>query len=300
MSFMYVKGKIYHCLNCKKSIKVQYMPILINDTPTHLTQIGDDNIIFWYKLNEKYGQPPEEEDVSPESPVFLHDEGFCKGCVENIIRKNKKLIELQNKYNRFADIYKKASELLDSYSKEINPLISDLLDSFVNNMVFYDLKEIDDEIFSQTLREKDFLTKRKKRALLHEFFKKVENKIPEYMKKIVLRNENVRYFISQYEQYSKELLEELYELSSTITGEVYIRKDIYSPENLNNYIITDMTVRIPINPKQDIEYFFYPANITEQDLKYCISNLHSDALLSFDVLGFTTKLKRKTYNLANV
>ncbi|WKZ16287.1 MAG: hypothetical protein QY317_03070 [Candidatus Jettenia caeni] len=74
MSWLNIRGKIYHCLKCPESITIEY------EGGARLTQIGDNRVYEQMALTQRYGQPsanPEREGY------YLHKEAMCETCFKN-------------------------------------------------------------------------------------------------------------------------------------------------------------------------------------------------------------------------
>lgn len=71
MSWLNIRGKVYHCLRCPEIITVEY------EGDACMTQIGDNRVHAQMALTQRYGQPK----ANPDSEgYYLHEEVICEPC----------------------------------------------------------------------------------------------------------------------------------------------------------------------------------------------------------------------------
>ncbi len=78
MSFMTVRGKIFICSQCEKSLTIEYQG------GATMTQIGDMEVYRQQELSQQLGQPS----AYPESEgYYLYDIGLCAECYTDVNKK---------------------------------------------------------------------------------------------------------------------------------------------------------------------------------------------------------------------
>lgn len=250
MSFLLTCGKMYHCLNCNSITKVNYEGGALD------TQIGDFSVIFQMDLYQKYGNGK----LNPETQGFyLHEEGYCQKCCEKSIDINES--ETINKIYGYMD---KISEFREVFDKRIENLQQNIFEEWLTKVDLAYCKKISPDTYRNTMENRDFEKIKKKlikkfvnknRPLLEQdIIKELTTKTNELLKS---NSVDLSLDLSKMEDELVELIKaEIKKLTRSdflnldTPVEYFHQKNIYDPENLNDYICSEMTVRKPIIPKQ--------------------------------------------------
>lgn len=250
MSFLLIYGKMYHCLNCNSIIKINYEEGALN------TQIGDFSVMFQMDLYQKYGNA----NLDPETQGFyLHEEGYCQKCCEKSIDINES--ETINKIYAYMD---KISKLRDIFDKRIENLHQKIFEEWLTKVDLAYCKKISPDTYRNTIENRDF--EKIKKKLIKKFVNKnrpllevdIINELTTKTKELLKSNSvDLSIDLSKMEDELVELIKieikkltrsDFLNLDSPV--EYFHQKNIYDPENLNDYICSEMTVRKPIIPKQ--------------------------------------------------
>jgi len=252
MSFLLVTGKIFLCQNCEAKIQIEYEGGAI------LTQVGDKNVSQQIEYSKKFGQPhddPEEDGFylyDEDEDFYLYDFGICSKCYfETVFSKNKIREESNQKiiegYQRiFNEKNKTLESLVDSIGKCIEKRIS--------NFEIREMDKLIGETFDPDFGDKHALLSKKKRKL-NKMFQEIRDKVKAYFISSVLNDELLGSSINSFNKSSLEKWADLVGSDRRKELSVFIPFDISQPENLNDYIQTENTVRRPIEETSKLDFY---------------------------------------------
>lgn len=176
MSFMLICGKIFHCLNCGKEVRVDYKggPLI--------TQIGDFRIIEVLELSKIYGQPNSNPDMDG---YFLHDVGLCESCY--ILKVD--YIERERSREIF-DLINQISTLRNKTQESISSLIPNIFNTVAFKMTVEDIQSAINNSFDPYLGDKH-ATPQKRRRLFNDFINRNKEVLTSYILKKTLEEPQI-------------------------------------------------------------------------------------------------------------
>jgi len=303
MSWMNVLGKIFHCTECPYNLKIDYEPLYTEKGPTHMTQIGDDNINLWFRLHEKYndsedvfvcGEAPEEDYF-----VYLHEELLCEKCAITLMKKDPKLAKQCEKYNELMNNVISIFMLLENYKETVENIKSSEIDNFIDNIFIDRFHDINPELFSKTIGSKTFKLRGKREELILKYIQGAKDDIINHLKSIFRQNKNIQYFYDNFRKYSKEHFSRVNELSRQKYDKVYYKTDISEPENLNNHISYYFSNRTPVKTTPQI-FFYQPITVDNDELISMASSLTPEMMFNIDEEATIERIKDRLYEIADI
>jgi hypothetical protein len=267
MSFLYIKGKVYHCDTCGNSLKVEYQG------GSKYTQIGDMNIIDQMELNQKYNSP--DYDSEKYGYFFYFEDLICQDCFDKNYRKldNINILSKDNPIDKFCYLKTNTDKLLKK-------LIEDILNSLVNDISIEDLKTINNYNYNQTILSKYFKLTFKKKELLNDFLCKSEKEIEQYF--INMINEDAR-IIKLSKDYTNIISEITPEILSIINrnkeNKYYYELNSSDTDNLNPYITTESSIRTPVELQKQYKLYEGPLELDFVNIKHNLNIASVDAMV---------------------
>ena len=239
MSFSVVGGKTFICYECGHRVSVDY------EGGAMMTQIGDLEVIRQQEIAEELN----EQQIPDERGFYLYDFGLCASCYEKTISKSAK--EQNNKLN---ELFRQLDVLYTSSTEDINISFTEALKQIRKNLTKGDISKavggLDDDIL-----EDNRLHKGKRKSPMKSFIHTNSEELERYILKKVWKTDKIKMAAEQYKEASDKILDEM--LKHLKKNKVYyLRKRVDASENLNEFIITDTSVRVPIEGSSSEAYYY--------------------------------------------
>lgn len=266
MSFLQIKGKVYHCSTCGHFLKVEYQG------GSKYTQIGDMNVLNQMQLNQKYNP---EYDSEKYGYYFYFEDLICQDCFDKNYRKldNINILSKDNPIDKFYYLKENTDKLL----KE---LIEDILNSLVKNISIEDLKTINSYNYSQTILSKYFKLTFKKKQLLNDFLCKSEKEIEQYFLNIIKEDARIIKLSKDYADIISEVKPEILSIiNRNKENKYYYELNSSAADNLNPYISTESSIRIPIKLEKQYNLYEGPLKLDVANIKRNLNIVSVDAMV---------------------
>lgn len=253
MSWLCISGKRFLCVNCEWTILVEF------DGGALMTQIGDHNILAQVEQYKKLDMQPNPDPMK--NGFYLYDRTLCPNCYAEykrnnalFVEENEKLLEIINELSQQKDVELKSIKSDVDFDRTIDKLINEISIREIDNIIgFSSLSSLDKH--QTVLKNIKHLKKiiKEKRGLIDEKFAK-------YCLDSCMIHERVK-------QFNKLVAGD--DLLSKYQGKriIFIPKQIKQPENLNNYVQTDYTVRTPKSDTPSMSVY-YKYEIELQEIRY--------------------------------
>ena len=301
MSFMLVRGKIYRCADCEYSVKIDYQG------GAQLTQIGEWNVLHQHMLEHQPLLPmwfPKSRQLEniidlgrgfmPWLPWgrgshYLLDIGFCEAC------KNKRCEGFDgNRGERIDHLGGKTDKIRLQAIDAIGELVPELLDAVITETSLEELEKV----MGLSLREKvtgDDVSPKERGLRIKRYIHQHHHSrlLPHLQKKLLARNA-VKRTLKEYTQKSQHLFKELQELLQT-DDPVFMPHSTNHCENLNDYILTETSLRVPKSGSSDI-IFYYEHEATQIQYTPSLQIDHQ----SIHLEGTKKMLRERVENLLNI
>lgn len=268
MSFMTVVGKIFVCPECEKTVAVDYVggPLA--------TQIGDMAVAQQLEYSEHLGQP----NTDPyEEGFYLYDFGVCGACYENLASaKDRKRYE--QIFHLLGKIEAERSQAIDA----VSDVAVDAIKSVALGLTLLDISKAIGSPVDARLGDKH-ATVDKKRRQISGFVQDYSNRIHPYILEKAFADGPVRQIVEQYREETKHSISQLSSLLDITQGKSYVQKHTNAAENLNAYIISNETVRYPVDDAID-EVFYYPIEYDVSELMHFLAIRPEDSGISVNLL----------------
>ena len=231
MSFLMIQGKRFICQECKTEARVEYVG------GSQMTQIGEDNIYLQQELSQKYGVKFDDS--------YLVDIGVCSDCF-NDEKGLKKTSIVSNLIDEITVIKQK-------YVTEIEDAIGSITDEIIFCMSVDELDKLYNKKLLPLLVDKHMsVSKRNKqiKAIIRQNRYEIERYIIDTALDGVFKD-----IVEKYNAQSSDKITELKKLLCT-GDNLYFSKQTDTPENLNNYISNDYTIRYPVEESASEIFYF--------------------------------------------
>lgn len=214
MSWMLVAGKVYHCKKCGECVQVEY------ESGAELTQVSDVVIDQQSEMLDEFAQPNADPDLEG---YYLQEKITCEECYATLSPDNSDAEQL---VSLLAEVDAAIKQVVDHVSASLeNPTHDDVLE-LLGKSVF------------EELSARSMLPARRQRRLTEVFQKWycldkfLSNRVKAEIEKLPQPLPSVRL---------KEFAVQLRKKYLT----VYVQKEIWVAENINPYIQSEHTVRVP-------------------------------------------------------
>ncbi len=243
MSFLNVAGKIYYCLQCKSTTRICF------EGGPKFTQIGDLNIFEQMEISQKLGQPNSDPD---REGYYLYDLVLCEKCYQQYLQKNgEKEKVIQPLVREFYKLINERHLLIKSLVPEINDMVAKQIHSFT----IEELDKLLEERFDKDFGDKYALPGKKKGKFNQLYTQSIRHKAIPYFLKKALADEKIDKAVSSYlKMVETAWLEPTQQFRDEVV-QTYIPFAISSAENLNNYVYSEATVRVPDATTPDLTFY---------------------------------------------
>jgi hypothetical protein len=242
MSFMFVKGKVYICEKCGYRLYVDYIGGSL------YVHISDIEIMRQLEIAKELNEQQSQEDG-----FYLYDIGICQNCydkLDEIVKTNSiKFIELISK------VEEKHNQTYSILEKEIENFVKEA----PNILKWEDIsKAIERDVNIEELIDRRPI-KSKKRSPIRRFIHQNAHQLSNYIIDYFLNTPNTIEILDNYKNSLAPILDEIKKIIKE-TPTIYISKLTNVPENLNPVMVTDMSVRVPVENTKE-ELFYYPIEV---------------------------------------
>ena len=197
MSFMTVRGKIFICSQCEKSLTIEYQG------GAQMTQIGDMEVYRQQELSQQLGQlsaDPEREGY------YLYDIGLCAECYTDVSReinsdREKKVFSLIDSLN----------EKKKSYLDDIEEIISSISMKLIYQWDLNMLQSILGKKLGALLNDKH-MAKSKREKQIRDLLRKRHFNLESSIIEEAFQNEAIQKLIADYEESTYSELSQLKKL----------------------------------------------------------------------------------------
>lgn len=241
MSSMPVKGKRFVCSECRKMVQIEY------EGGVKMTQVGDMEVYRQMQLSEYFGT---------QSEPYLYDIGLCSQCYERSPYKKdeERIIEIIELIDR---LYAERKRSLEEISALVEPK------AIASVWEVESIKNILGERLETIFGDKH-MAKSKRKRQVEDLLRRKRSDIANALIADAFRDGRVAEIVADYEVRIEENLRELERLLKE--GEIVIKvKRTDEPENLNSYIVTQDTIRYPVEGSAK-EYFFFEVELDSSQI----------------------------------
>ncbi|KXK32965.1 MAG: hypothetical protein UZ01_00387 [Candidatus Brocadia sinica] len=279
MSWLNIRGKIYHCLKCPEIIKVEY------EGGACLTQIGDDRVYEQMALTQRYGQPTANPDVEG---YYLHDEVICETCFkERYIKGGQYEVAMH-----MEALCNRLSGIKDKHAENIRKATESAFNNWLENISPGNFREINTSAFDKTIGLKIFTLRGKRRDLIGQFVSSAKDSIIFFIYNQVNSDTSLQEVIGQYALEIQPVIENIKKLLADLKGKIFMAHRINKPENLNDYVRYEMTTRTPVESTPDTTVF-YATDINKHEITGFLNFCDPSNQFEMDEDKWIGKLKNK-------
>lgn len=265
---MLVAGKIFVCPECQKTVQVDY------EGGALVTQIGDMEVMRQLEYSEQLGQPNADPD---EEGFYLYDFGVCGACYENLAS-----AENRERYEQILHLLDKIEAERSQAIEAISLIAEDAIRSVAANLTLEDISAAIGRPVDATLGDKH-ATAAKKQRLITGFVQDYSNRIKPYILNKAFAEGHIKQRMKQYREETKHSISQLSSLLDITQGKSFVQKHTNAAENLNAYIISNETVRYPVDDAID-EVFYYPIEYDVPELMQFLAIRPEDSGISVHLL----------------
>lgn len=279
MSWLNIRGKIYHCLKCPENITVKY------EGCARLTQIGDNRVYEQMALSQKYGQPIANPDIEG---YYLHDDVVCEQCFKKHYMKGGQYdvaIHMKALCDRLL-------EIRDKHAENIRRSTEATFNNLLENISPINLREINRSAFDKTIGLKIFKLRNKRKDLIEQFVSSAKDSINFFIYNQVNSDPYIQGIIGQSALEVQPVIENIKKLLTNLKGKIFMAHRINLPENLNDYVQYEMTTRTPIESTLDITVFYH-TNMRKKDIIGYLNSCDPSNLVEFSEDEWIGKLKNR-------
>ncbi|MFA9422271.1 MAG: hypothetical protein ACERLG_01745 [Sedimentibacter sp.] len=291
MSFLNIRGKMIHCLNCDNLVTIEYVGGNVQ------TQIGDASVMQQRELNEEF--MPADYDFKNEG-YYYHDGAICKDCIKDIQQNDDNYLLVDSDYIVFHYL-----EAVHNIMDHISRLPYSLYSEYLNNLTENTLKQINEELFAEIINTKTFGLKKEKKRLSQMFVEKSKEEINKSYKDFI-KNSN------EYKQLKKEgrVLSEKYEEkvieNLDFEGPIYRKINYMDTNNLNPYIVAETTVRVPLEVIGNTEFYEEAVEINKKSVlalfknksKFTLNNHEARKSIDYKYKGLNKKIVNEMFKMS--
>lgn len=272
MSFMIVSGKTFICQICENSLRVEY------EGGPLMTQIGDFEVMQQQDIARELGDQNENDGF------YLYDFGICASCYEKEV--DKSLKEKSVQINELLTKLNNLSALLEEAFVKTLPKVES---SITWNKIVEDFNLADDILVDNRQN------KGKRNTPLKKFIRNYSDDLESYIIKKVLKTPELESLVKHYKEQFKLIMSNIDKLIKK-NNLLYFGKMTNDAENLNPYILTDTSVRTPIDESPS-EMFYYKSQLDIELVREQYSFRENNFYLSN---GFISKMIKRVVEEQNV
>lgn len=243
MSWLNVRGKLYHCIKCAETVMVEY------EGGACLTQIGDNRVYEQMALTKKYGQPASNPDSEG---YYYHEEAICEDCFE----KSHNQKGQRKHFEEIMSLCERLSEIGEIYSENIGKTRETVIANWLNSISLDECRKINKTVFDNTIGQKIFGLRGKRKDLIAQFVKNGRDSILSHIDSVIKHDESLQHQMKQYTAEIQPVTERIQALTKNLRGNIFLAKRINQPESLNDFVQYELTERTPVQSAPDAIFFF--------------------------------------------
>ncbi|MBE7547032.1 MAG: hypothetical protein HS127_07860 [Planctomycetia bacterium] len=292
MSWLNIRGKMYHCLKCSEIVKVEYKG------GACLTQIGDNRLYEQTALTKRYGQPTANPNTEG---YYLHNEIICEPCFKKRYMKSGQHDVAMN----MEALCNRLSGIKDKYAENVGRATEAAFNNWLENISHGNLREISTSAFDKTIGLKIFKLRNKRKDLVGQFVSSAKDSIIASILNQINSDPCLRDATRQYASEAQPIVDSIRKLLTNLKGKFFHKGEIFRvhrinlPENLNDYVLYEMTTRTPATSTPDITVF-YQTNMRKKDITEFLNSCDSSNQVEMDEDKLIGKLKKRLEALASI
>ena len=239
MSFMVVGGKTFICRECGHRVSVDYK------SGAMMTQIGDFEVMRQQEIAEELN----EQQKPDERGFYIYDFGLCTSCYEKTALKPQRV-----RNNKLNELFEQLDILHASSTEDINIAFTEALEQVKKNLTRDDISNavggLDDNILEDNRQHKG-----KRKSPMKSFVHTNSEELERYILKKVWKIDKIKLTVEQYKEASNKILDEM--MKHLEKSKVYyLSKRVDTSENLNEFIVTDTSIRVPVEGSSSETYYY--------------------------------------------
>ena len=243
MSFLVVGGKTFICQECGHRVSVDY------EGGAMMTQIGDFEVMRQQEIAEELN----EQQSLDERGFYLYDFGVCQSCYRSVDE------ETRARSDKFNELYRSVDSLYRSAYAKVDDNFIKSLEQLASILTWNDISEMAGGVSREELIDTR-QHKGKRKSPLKQFIHNYSEKVEHAITRRILKMPEIDAVLSQYQEQSQKIFKEMRELLNP-DNLAYFSKMTDEMENLNEYIVTDTSVRKPVTGSVS-EPFYYPIEVS--------------------------------------
>ena len=286
MSFLMVSGQIFICTECSKKVRVEYEGGAI------LTQVGDAfaedykkkrlRRLIWEAAKKLFFITTP---VNAEHGEYLEAYGLCEKCYLANVSSGDRL-----KIQRITQLVDELSVEREKVMKVIEAELPEVLASISLGLTKEDVESAIGHSFDSTLGD-IHSTPRKKKGRFNAFYQKEKNLLEKYLLRKAWMDSCIQRRVSNYREIACGQLAELQDLVAD-PPQMYCAEKTNQTQNLNDYLMTETTVRTPEENSRSEEYYFLVDSNFDALLELFALNAQAlDRTSAIDVATQTARLR---------
>lgn len=243
-----VTGKIYVCVECQKTVKVDY------EGGSQQTEIGVKGITRQLEFSQRFGQP----NADPYTQGFyLYDLGTCSDCYESFVSS-----EDREHYEQIFNLIEKVETKRELANHAIAPIAADAIRKVVSDLTLQDVGKAIGSRDDLPLAYKN-ATETEKRQMNKRIVRNQTYLVRSYALNKAFAEAPLKQILDQYRDDTKPLTSQLASLLGLTHGKTYTQKHT----NAGGYLFEDLPnlrtwqfglmKRYPVDDATD-EIFYYP------------------------------------------
>ena len=206
---------------------------------------------------------------------YYHDSAICKDCIKNI-QQNDDYLLVDSDYLVF-HYFEEEQDIMDC----ILNLPYSLYSEYLNNLTENTLKQINEELFTDIINTKTFGLKKEKKRLNRMLVEKSKEEINKSYKDFIENSNDYKQLIKKgqvlCEKYEEKVIESL-----NFEGPIYRKINYMDTNNLNPYIVAEITLRVPLEVKGNVEFYEETIEIIKKSELSLINNKSKITLNNYE------------------
>lgn len=233
MSWLTVKGRHYVCEKCDKEIYVEYAGGAL------LTLVGDDVIMEQQRLAQRYGRP---QTTIGDPAWYVHRVVFCPACAHQVVDERRDILERADANVREAV---QCCDRADQLQRTLDQRRGLAAGAWLSRLDVAALERTCPGLFRDTIGDPNFDRPVNRKHFTKRF---VEGGVPALEAAARSEIENMAE-VAGVSAALAATIDEARQISESVAGRPLIALneiDVRQPENLNNHICTEQTMRAPV------------------------------------------------------
>jgi len=264
---MNLHGKVYICSQCQTHRTIEY------EGGMRLTQVGEGTLLSQQSLLQQYGDELSRL-LGGLSTHVLYDLALCCACAEKIQATTAATLSAEER-NALVHCVGAATEFVGKWRAYWSSATASRVESFLSDLSLELCAAIAPAAYASTIGQKFFKLKNKRRTLISSFLDLSRDALQATLVTEVAKSADAQAALAAQVRELASIGPTIRDLLRCCGDTVLEPIDMTAPENLNQHICHDTTIRVPVRGEEGCTDFFRVLTVDKEAIAALLQEAES-------------------------